>query len=259
MRRAAQSGTPKMMSLKIVIPILSYRSRFLVATAIQSCCVCGQSSAHKARRLWKRLDQSVKTCLMALVILLSSWAAIELPCTAHCAKSTCCSFSDPAKECAGCGSDAACNPNTKCYRLEDRPPSTPPFNSPTGTCEWFCEKASCCGFSDPVRSCAGCGSEYLCHPGAECYVLAHQHTPKQSEKLNRKHEHVPRDEARPPARVHDHAPAGSQGRKGAAPARKLHQHSPDSSKTPSATPTNGAGNGGGEDADHNADATKDEL
>ena len=96
--------------------------------------------------------------------------------------------------------------------------------TPSGTCESICENASCCGFSQPWSSCAGCEAPYLCRPSAECYELGsattaatarHEHTPK-----TRKHEHAPR-------KKHEHTPKEVKKHSHAPEPRKQHSHTPE--------------------------------
>ena len=136
-------------------------------------------------------------------LLLQSSRA-TLPCRSYCS-SSCCSFSEPAAECAGCDSTKACNPVAKCYQASTRPPPPPPLRTTAGVCEFVCEKASCCGFSQPATSCAGCFEPYACRPGTDCYELGSA-TPKHQRRVERQAELAPR-------------PAGMRTRRGAGSSR----------------------------------------
>lgn len=162
-------------------------------------------------------------------LLLQSSRA-TLPCRSYCS-SSCCSFSEPAAECAGCDSTKACNPVAKCYQASTRPPPPPPLRTTAGVCEFVCEKASCCGFSQPATSCAGCFEPYACRPGTDCYELGsatpkHQHTPSGATggagAAAGRHAHTPRGRQ---LKKHEHSPAEEQWRK------QRHTHSPASSSS----------------------------
>ena len=214
-----------------------------------------------------------RVLLVPLATLIA--AAMSAPCSKYCT-SSCCGFSEPAKECGGCDSTVACHPGAKCYDGVDRPPSPPSFTGPNGLpCEAICHKASCCGFSTPEKSCGGCDESYICNPSATCYdgkgsggvaepaaagPKRHEHAPEGKRK---KHEHTPekkkKHEHTPEKRKkHEHAPETRKKHEHAPEKKKKHEHAPgDTKATPAPTPAaaSSATLGGAASADAAAGST----
>ena len=165
-------------------------------------------------------------------------AVLSAKCSTYC-QSSCCSFSQPEMECGGCDSSYICSPGARCYAAEDRPPASPPYSTPLGMCESICEKASCCGFSEPRKSCSGCEDPYTCRPATECYeggsaaASRHQHTPGGAAEAveaapKKRHEHAPQ----PKKKRHEHVPPAPAAASEAPQQRrkKRHEHTPPAAK-----------------------------
>ena len=199
--------------------------------------LCASSASPRVRL---HTSMRLLLCLVGLTA-----RALAAPCATYC-HSTCCSFSQPETECSGCDESYTCHPGAKCYDAADRPPAPPPFRNANGVCESICEKASCCGFSEPSKSCSGCEDPYVCRPGTECYeggsamtaaAARHSHSPDTptvaAVAAVKRHAHSPE------TKKHDHAP---KKRHEHAPKRK-HAHEPKKSTVPGTTevPTAAAG------------------
>ena len=152
-------------------------------------------------------------------------------------ESSCCSFTEPANECSGCDESWTCAPGKNCYDVSSRPPLPPPIMTEHGVCESFCKSASCCGFSEPAKSCGGCSSDYNCRPGSECYAgtrtQKHVHSPE-SQKTPKRHAHTPNPAAAAASsstpKKHSHVPGGA--RASVTPSTpKKHSHVPGGAPT----------------------------
>ena len=98
-------------------------------------------------------------------------------------ESSCCNEGDPERQCKGCPTSMACNPDALCYNLTDPARKYAAFKDVTGTdtseaapgeaCQPFCRDTAgigCCNFSTPFLECGGCDSKNDCHPGASCFT-----------------------------------------------------------------------------------------
>ena len=162
--------------------------------------------------------------VLALAGLLATARAAR--CSSYCT-SSCCSFSQPETECGDCDDTYQCHPGATCYDPADRPPAPPTYRTANGICEFICEKASCCGFSEPAKSCAGCEDPYICRPGAQCY----DGTPAASGKHAARHQHSPKQAGAAATRKHAHSPETAKTRHEHTPAKvaekkKKHAHTP---------------------------------
>ena len=191
-----------------------------------------------------RACQEMKLCALAAVVLASAFEDDALPCSDYC-RSSCCGFTMPENECGGCDDSYSCSPGKMCYSADDRPPPPPPTMTPDGVCESFCHGASCCYFSQPQNSCAGCPETAGCHPGAVCYngQARHEHTPEGGRaKLGTPTFAGDPSQATPPPAArktrHEHTPpstppaSASAADAPAQPRKKRHEHTPGMAATP---------------------------
>ena len=98
-------------------------------------------------------------------------------CMPHC-DSSCCYFSNPARECSKCKDDVLCHPGAECYeggnkstKATESRDTVPKKNEAGDVCQEWCKMTDdCCQFSHPKADCGGGDpASYGCAPGLECY------------------------------------------------------------------------------------------